>query len=604
MTTAKEIRNLCALPPLLSVPGHTMRHTFNAKQRPVSSLAFIAWAGDALLSTAVRLLMHAISLHSGGAHACGRAAGLRILSALLLCTTVVTAQNASPDMQFPRANILFSSIGHGWARYGDSMLSMGDVNRDGIPDIFINAYMTLPWAYLVFGTRPGILDRVSYMRLEGFGTLAKGDVNGDGLPDLLSQSNGTTITMYPGCSTCPLTIDTVFAWRVHPDTAGGNNDFGRYMAVGDLNGDGREDMAIADPYWHLPSQLGAGKIFIYFGGSAKFPSADMTATIQIARHVYGENGLAVADVTGDGYKDLVIGTEVYGTNSRYSYIDVYFGGPGFTCDPSKPSQRFGKEVIPYWKGEFSLHAKNILDMNHDGIGDFYVSVDRYGYIYHGGPGGIHTVPDRVLAVPDSVNYCFYPEAFDIGDINGDGFDDFLLSAHTMFTPAFAFIYLGSPSGMESYPAATAWPPNGEEAFADAAIDLGDMDGDGIRDFAASYNGWGQAPGFVLYAGKRWKLTPVEAIPFPHSSTMTAYPNPFRSTTTLRYNGLPPNPSEMSVYDVYGRMIRKLPLVELPAEEKRAVWDGRDCNGAAVPRGVYFCILETHRGLFTARVMKE
>ncbi|MBL0174533.1 MAG: FG-GAP repeat protein [Ignavibacteria bacterium] len=575
-----------------------MRHTH------VSTSAFIACAVDALFRPPLRQLMHAINLHPGGAHACGRAAGLRILSALLLCTPVVTAQNASPDMEFPEANILFSSIGHGWARYGDSMVSLGDVNRDGIPDIFINAYMTLPWAYLVFGTRPGILDRVSYMRLEGYGTLAKGDVNGDGLPDLLSQSNGTTITMYPGCATCPLTIDTVFAWRLHPDSSIGDTDFGRSIAVGDLNGDGRDDIAVADPDWFLWSRPGAGKIFIYFGGSAKFPSADMTATIQEYRHIYGENGLAVADVTGDGYKDLVIGTEDR-SGPRYSYIDVYFGGPGFTCDPSKPSQRFGKEVIPYWSGEFSLHARNLLDMNHDGIKDLYVAVGRHGYIYHGGPGGIHTTPDRVLAVPDSLNYYFFPNAFDIGDINGDTFDDFLLSAHTMFTPAFAFIYLGSPSGMESYPAATAWAPNGGDVLARMATGLGDMDGDGLRDFAASYFDWG-SPGFALYAGKAWERVrvPVEEVPHAYSAGLTAYPNPFNDLTTILVVGHRQESGLVTVYDVHGRSIRKLPLLGQTGEEHRVIWDGRDASGAPAAAGMYYCLLETNSGLLTARVMKR
>ncbi|MBL0174622.1 MAG: hypothetical protein IPP94_05020 [Ignavibacteria bacterium] len=150
---------------------------------------------------------------------------------------------------------------------------MGDVNRDSIPDLFINTGIgTTRQTWMIFGTKPGIIDRNNFVRLEGWGTLAKGDVNGDGLQDLLVQTWFEGVTMYPGCSTCPFTIDTVPAWRISTDPTEQVNilNFGNYIAIGDLNGDGLMTSPLLHQHGGSMSGHGCtGKIFVYFGGSSK-----------------------------------------------------------------------------------------------------------------------------------------------------------------------------------------------------------------------------------------------------------------------------------------------------------------------------------------------
>jgi hypothetical protein len=68
-----------------------------------------------------------------------------------------------------------------------------------------------------------------------------------------------------------------------------------------------------------------------------------------------------------------------------------------------------------------------------------------------------------------------------------------------------------------------------------------------------------------------------------------YPNPFNPSTTLSYS-IPetagPVDVEVTVYNVRGRMIRKLVDGKMESGTYQAHWDGRDCRGESVPSGIY------------------
>ena len=72
-----------------------------------------------------------------------------------------------------------------------------------------------------------------------------------------------------------------------------------------------------------------------------------------------------------------------------------------------------------------------------------------------------------------------------------------------------------------------------------------------------------------------------------------YPNPFNPATTIRYD-LPESAAvSLNVYDVAGKLVRRLvssPAVEAGRHE--VLWRGRDEAGQAVPAGVYLYRLET------------
>ncbi len=66
-------------------------------------------------------------------------------------------------------------------------------------------------------------------------------------------------------------------------------------------------------------------------------------------------------------------------------------------------------------------------------------------------------------------------------------------------------------------------------------------------------------------------------------TLSASPNPFSQMTTITVEGAL-QPVDLSIYDLYGRLVRSA-----PAEAGSFGWNGRDESGMEVPDGVYFVV---------------
>lgn len=82
-----------------------------------------------------------------------------------------------------------------------------------------------------------------------------------------------------------------------------------------------------------------------------------------------------------------------------------------------------------------------------------------------------------------------------GDVNGDGFDELLVTAQSAGGTGRAYLHYGSPTGPSVLP---SWTASGEIAgdlFGEIATGIGDVNGDGYSDFAVT------APNFATAAGK-------------------------------------------------------------------------------------------------------
>jgi hypothetical protein len=70
-----------------------------------------------------------------------------------------------------------------------------------------------------------------------------------------------------------------------------------------------------------------------------------------------------------------------------------------------------------------------------------------------------------------------------------------------------------------------------------------------------------------------------------------YPNPFNSQTTIIYYvaNLGPTPARINIdiYDIMGRLVRRLVNDRKEVGKHKITWDGRDDSGANCPSGVYF-----------------
>ena len=94
--------------------------------------------------------------------------------------------------------------------------------------------------------------------------------------------------------------------------------------------------------------------------------------------------------------------------------------------------------------------------------------------------------------------------------------------------------------------------------------------------------------------------PVADIPAPQN-WIRVLPNPFNPSTEVRLQ-IPVNGHvDVGVYDVKGRMVRRLSSGYRSEGEHRVTWDGRSEGGGTVASGVYLIRLRTRIGQQSARV---
>ena len=82
------------------------------------------------------------------------------------------------------------------------------------------------------------------------------------------------------------------------------------------------------------------------------------------------------------------------------------------------------------------------------------------------------------------------------------------------------------------------------------------------------------------------------------------PNPFASRTSIAFELTRRQPVTLTVFDVGGRIVRRLVAGEALEPGPHAIeWDGRDAGGQASPPGLYFTRLESGRERDTARLVR-
>jgi flagellar hook assembly protein FlgD len=84
---------------------------------------------------------------------------------------------------------------------------------------------------------------------------------------------------------------------------------------------------------------------------------------------------------------------------------------------------------------------------------------------------------------------------------------------------------------------------------------------------------------------------------------SASPNPFSKATEFRFTLPTPGQVSLTVFDVRGRVVRRVLGAELPGGYHRVSWDGRDGKGREIEAGVYLCKLEAGGVSRTMRIAR-
>ncbi len=386
--------------------------------------------------------------------------------------------------------ILFQASGDlAYDNFGSSLALLPDLDGDGLPELLAGAPNRDPGhanagRAKVLSGRRGIVLRthvgISYSDRFGHAVAALGDVDGDGVGDygagaiwsVGAVAGAQHGAVSPGRAT--LYSGATGAEILSLPGNGKYECFGASLApLGDLDGDGRDDLAIGARFGGAidgDPHSAPGHVRWIDGATGR---VELEVQGALPGDYLGETMVAIGDQDLDGVPDLVAGAWAFPSLEKRGAIHVLSGATGAllaTMEGAVSGERFGWALAP------------IPDHDGDGVGDLAV----------GAPGGVGSAGRVVLVSPVKGTTL----ASLSGPYPGDRFGSSL--AHLQAGPANpqGRLAVGAPGagagsgrvlvltlGTET---PLLWVPSTDpgEAFGTAVSSAGDLDGDGDDELAA------------------------------------------------------------------------------------------------------------------------
>jgi hypothetical protein len=396
---------------------------------------------------------------------------------------IVSLPGSRTDRSPLNTPVWWDEVNQELAKFGEAVRSAGDVNGDGYEDVLVGA--------LSYDQGVALFD-------EGGAWLYYGSSTG------LSVTNVLTIT--------PPYMDKsgFFGWAV--------------ASAGNVNGDAYDDIMVSLLNYD-DGFSDNGAVYVWYGAeNGPEPTYDWMAMGDATFAHLGWDIGSAGDVNGDGYDDIIVGAWQYDTN-LVSHAYVWHGSEnGLDPNGTRP---FGTPANADWLASaptgvsgrgygFGTRVGTAGDVNGDSYDDVFVGAPLYTngqteegvvFVWYGSNIGLgedgNVGNADWLAESDQAGAKLSGEpswaacgAGTVGDVNQDGYDDFIAGSHDYDTgEGLALLWFGSENGLDpdgsrpiGNPQNANWqaqPNQSGAVFGFEFGERGDFNGDDVDDILVS-----------------------------------------------------------------------------------------------------------------------
>jgi len=341
------------------------------------------------------------------------------------------------------------------AKFGAAVASAGDFDNDGKNDLLIGAPeqdvglcqigdttgCSVGQAFVFSSATGALLRTLSHpiphsSSFFGSAVASIGDINGDSIPDFVVGVPGNGLGVFVASyvfvfsgadGSVLLTLNDPNSLEVEDERG---STFGSVVvSLDDVNGDGKPDILVGDGQQDAGGNIDQGQVHIFSGATGALIRTINHPNPQ-AEAFFGASAVLIADISGDGVGDIMVGAprQDVGANPDQGRVYVFNGVTGGLLltlnDPA-----------PQFAANFGYAVAGMGDLNGDTIPDLLVgapgqtadgnSGQGQAFIFSGANGSLLFTLNDPLPQRDAN---FGRSVTSGGDLDGDGKFDPLVAA--------------------------------------------------------------------------------------------------------------------------------------------------------------------------------